>query len=843
MALSKTAKTWVIIASIPLVLLIAVIIGLKFYLTSERLKALIIPKIEDATHRSVTVRDVSFSILPSLAVSINGLKISNPDGMKFDKEYFLSLDNLRLKVNLFALLSNQLDIKYIILEHPIINMEVLGDGSNNYSMSEKKSPDGNSHIEKNGGGALLLSNLEINNGEIEFINRKSDLRFVMLGVNQKSSISSESGTRTIEIKGTTAVEKVSYGTIASWFLIDQPLTGTSKLIYNIDKDILSFDAIDAKLKELPLNVSGSISQLQQETMLFDLTISTPGTKMGQLLSLIPADLLKAAKGLSSSGDVKFSTIVKGALGEIQTPGAVGSFIVSNGTIQYSGLPKSITNINIVGGFKRPEVRSGEKPVGNFSLDKFTAALGGNELKGKMSVTNFDDPFLVASFAGTVNLNEIKNFYPLEQGTELEGTMRGDVSIEGKIKLPQGIKADGSVEFQNVSMLTASSAKPLNNLNGTITFNNQLIESKQLSMNIGQSDLNLTFVMNNYLGLVLEDSAKIGRKPSASLTLTSKQLRTVDLMPVESKSPTGSAKKKSQDKQGGFLPGFDIDANVNIDKLATEKFEFNNAHGAVSISNGIINLKNFSVNAFQGNILSKGTLDVRDLKKRPFDLDLEIVGVESNSILSKFTSFGNNIFGKFSMNTKIKGDLNDTLGLNTKTLAGDGKVQIFDGKLLGFPLTTKLSEFTGINELREVNFKNWVNAFTIADGRVNIKDLKVNAGSTDFFVNGSHGLDGSMTYNLTTKLPSSVSDRIKLSGVGSQLLQFFKDKDGRINLNFDVTGMTASPTLKLNTKAQEEMAKQSLEQAKQKLLEQGKKKVGDDLQKKVDEGLKKLFKKP
>jgi hypothetical protein len=85
--------------------------------------------------------------------------------------------------------------------------------------------------------------------------------------------------------------------------------------------------------------------------------------------------------------------------------------------------------------------------------------------------------------------------------------------------------------------------------------------------------------------------------------------------------------------------------------------------------------------------------------------------------------------------------------------------------------------------------------------------------------------------------------LKLSGVGGQLLQFFKDKNGKINLNFDVSGMTTSPTLKLNTKAQEDMAKQVLEQQKQKLLDQGKKKVEDEVKKKVGEGLKKLFKKP
>jgi hypothetical protein len=242
-----------------------------------------------------------------------------------------------------------------------------------------------------------------------------------------------------------------------------------------------------------------------------------------------------------------------------------------------------------------------------------------------------------------------------------------------------------------------------------------------------------------------------------------------------------------------------------------------------------------MNAFDGAIATKGTLDLRQPKKLPFDLDLDVNGVESNAMLPKFTSFGNNLFGKLTMKTNVQGDLNDTLGLNTKSLLGNGSVQVADGKLMGFPLTAKLSDVTGVSQLREVDFKNWSNTFAISNGRINIKDLKINAGTTDFLVVGSQGLDGSMDYDLNVKLPESVSGQLKLQGVASQLVQYFKDKEGRINLNFQVSGMTSNPSLKLDTRAQEDVAKHAVDQKKQQLLEEGKKKV--------EEGLKKLFKKP
>jgi hypothetical protein len=194
-----------------------------------------------------------------------------------------------------------------------------------------------------------------------------------------------------------------------------------------------------------------------------------------------------------------------------------------------------------------------------------------------------------------------------------------------------------------------------------------------------------------------------------------------------------------------------------------------------------------------------------------------------------------------MKAELKGDLDDTLGINRKTLAGSGNVRVTDGKLLGFPLTTKLADFTGISELREVSFQQWTNAFSIADGKVEIKDLAIAAGATNFLVKGFHGLDGIMDYDLTVKLPASFSDRLKLPGVGAELIKLFKDKEDRINLNFAVTGETTSPKLSLNTRAQEEAAKRALEEQKNKLIDQGKKKLEDELKKKAQDGLKKLFK--
>ncbi len=538
--------------------------------------------------------------------------------------------------------------------------------------------------------------------------------------------------------------------------------------------------------------------------------------------------------------------VKGELSDTSIPTVAGNFSALNGTLKYVQLPKSITNINFNGEFERTQ------KTGKFAINNISLNLGNNSITGKLNISDFDYPTILAKFNADLNLDDIREYYPLEKGTEFSGMMKSSISITGKVKEPKNIKADGNIVFINGAMIMADLPKPMKNFTGTITFNNRVLESKQLALNIGESDLKLAFTMKDYLALFLKEAEG---KPALTLTLDSKNLHTADLTPEQSKV----TKVEEKPKQVGLpFPDADVTANVNIQNLYTEKFDFSNARGSMNIKDGIVTLQKFSVNAFQGNITTHGTLDLRKFAERPFDLDLDIAGVEANAFLPKFTSFGNNFFGKFTMNTKLKGSLDDTLGLISRTLVGDGRVQVNDGRLVGYPLMVSIADFTGIQELRSVDFKNWSNLFTISNGRILIKDLKINSLNSDFTVNGSQGFDNTLDYGIAVKLSAALSEKIKLGGNAGQVINLMKDKEGRVTLNLSVGGHSSKPTVSLNTKEQqkqlEELARQEFEKKKSELEEKilqdvkqitdsVKQKGVEDLKKKGEDALKKLFRKP
>ncbi len=816
-------------------------LAVKLYFTEDRLKALIIPGIESSTHRKAEMGSISLSLFPSIGITVEDFRLSNPARGEFPSPYFLSLKRLFIDVRLMPLLGRRVEIDRVLLEAPVVYLDVTADGRKNYSAEGGAKAAAGTGEEASGSpmAALLLAGMEITDGRIESHNRRSDSRWTIEGLDQTMRVETAPGGAALLIAGTSDVRKFSYGTGASWYLEGIPLTASEELSYSVPDDRLDFTSLTLTLKGVPLNVSGAIRDLQDETMVMDLAVDAPELTVERLLSLLPAAMMKDNGGVTAAGNVSFSMKIAGPFSDDVNPGVDAVFSLSGGTVRYASLAKSITGVALDGTLEMPSAPVGKKGIGELGISRFEATLGANSLSGKLHVSGFGDPAVQASLRGNVALDELGEYYPLEPGTELAGSVASDVTIDGRTSDPRSIRASGTLKFRNVSYSTPAMARPVRNLNGDVAFNNQVLDMKGVALAIGGSDMLVDASLKNYLSLAFAGEEKTAARPFLTFALKSKVLNTADISTAPDTTGAGSAGAGStaggagKGSGGPMLPGIDMAGTIEVGTLKTEKFTFTNAKGGISMTGGVARLKEMQLDAFGGVIRTDGTLDLSRPDTRPFDLKLDIKGVESNSMLTPFTTFGRYLFGTLSLTTAFRGDLDDTLGINPATLTGDGSALIANGKLTGVPLLEKLSGFLSADHLREVDFDSWSQSFSVADGRLNIRDLKIGGRDVDFTVNGTHGLDGSMDYAMHVRLPQSVSDKVRLQGVADQLLQFFKDKEGRLNLDFLVSGQTSSPVLKLDTRAQETMLKQ-------KLQDEAVKKLADPL-KKATEGLKKLFK--
>jgi hypothetical protein len=606
-------------------------------------------------------------------------------------------------------------------------------------------------------------------------------------------------------------------------------------------------------QDMRLALKGTVSHVRANSVL-DIAVGSDSLNIADLFSLVPKEYLKKAEGIRGTGIARIHLAVTGTLTDTTTADIAGTVAATGASIQYPQLPKPISDITLLSGFTRTKVKQ------EFHIEKMTANLGGAPFSMAMSVVNFDKPYLTLSAAGSLNLATVPEYYPLEKGTELGGEMKLDIHIEGKVSDPKSMRASGSMTFQDVSAKTAGTAKPVRKLNGTLTFNNDVAETAKLSLLIGESDMTLSCRVKNYLSLVSKD--RNAPQAAATMTLQSTHLFARDIMTAEPAPPAGAQKEVSarpasvttespkagqpasartvqaSGKAAFPLPAMDIDASATIGTLTLEKFEFTNIRGAMHVSKGVITMQNLSLNAFGGSVNSNGSVDLNKPDRPLFDLSLNLNGVEAATLLSHFTSFGQKLSGALTTSTKLKGALNDTLGLVPETVEGDGKVAVKNGSLKGFKVNQTLASQLKLPDLETIQFKDWGNDFTVQKGRLTIKDLTITASTGQYVVNGSQGLDGSLDYHMALYLPPSAAPKLNIPGFAGEAVNLFKDQSGRLKLDFNIGGTTDNPKVQLDTDPAKNRA---VELAKQK-LEDEKKKVGDQLKNKASDALKKLFKK-
>jgi len=122
----------------------------------------------------------------------------------------------------------------------------------------------------------------------------------------------------------------------------------------------------------------------------------------------------------------------------------------------------------------------------------------------------------------------------------------------------------------------------------------------------------------------------------------------------------------------------MDVDATIGRLEMEKFPLTDVRGNLKMRDGTLTLNSLTCNAFGGRVTTSGTLAPRSPDRTDFDLSLALAGLDSRQVLGAFTSLGRKIGGTLTMNTTLKGGLDDTLGLIPAALGGRARPTLLRG---------------------------------------------------------------------------------------------------------------------------------------------------------------------
>ncbi|HEY9505140.1 MAG TPA: AsmA-like C-terminal region-containing protein, partial [Gemmatimonadales bacterium] len=504
-----------------------------------------------------------------------------------------------------------------------------------------------------------------------------------------------------------------------------------------------------RLNELTLAFSGSVASVG-ERLALDIAFGAPKTEFKHILSLVPAVYTRDFASVQTSGSLAVSGKVKGEYGEDAFPSLTLNARVENGTFRYPDLPLPARDIALDLAITNP---GGDADSTTVNLRRFHVVLGQNPVDAVLVVrTPISDPDVDARVAGKVDLSDLRRTMKLEGMQELAGTIAADAAVRTRMSWldsanPQydRISARGTVNVAGVTVKSDSLPHPLSIREASLTLAPKSAELRSFDATIGGSDMRLSGRLDNLLGFALRDDVLRG-----SATLASRRF---DLNEWRSDEGELSVIPVPANLDFGF------DATVN--EVLYDNLTLRNARGRLRVKDQRITLENFTFNTLGGGFAINGFYETTDVSKPTFDVGVKIQKLDIPQAFEAFTTVkmlapvAEYAKGTFSTDLKLSGPLGKDMMPVYTQLTGQGSLQTSILRLQDFPPLDKVASLTKLSLLQDPGLKAVSSKFAVRDGRLHVQPFDVGIGQTSMRVSGSNGIDKSLDYDLSLKVPRSL----------------------------------------------------------------------------------------
>lgn len=657
----------------------------------------LIGRAEQALGRKLTVGDVEATLLGGVGVRLTNFSMSDDPG--YSTAEFVRAKDLQVNFKLWPLLRKEFKVKTVILHDPVIQIIRGANGDFNFSTigkSEKEQkPAGEKATrepasrETKDRSTFLISLVNISNGDIRYIDKKdgSDLR-----------------ARQIDLE----VEDFDY---------DEPFSVKLSAALFADQRNVKLTS-----KVGPLGSVRDFSQvpLTGELELDPLDMSRLKTALPKLKNSLPKPF--DFSGVFSVKSLKFS-------GTLKDLGFNGSVEGTQGVLRYgtafqkaAGIPLTLEADARYAG-DRIAIRKSR-----LTLHTLKLAAAGDVQLGDATVLNLAVDSEPASLEGWEKIVPNIERYRLKGAMELQATVRGKVGSGGA---PQ---VQGSLTFKNASAQPPDFPKRIENLDTRVRFDGQRADISDMTLSLGKSRIRLAAAIEKF----------------APLTFSYK-MSTPEIWPADYKASLTEDRKsdiiRNLRSEGQFsMAGANMVYRGKFNSADGTLFNlaYKDLDAALSVADKVANIQSLRAQAMSGSIQLQGELSFKDATPL-FNVNSKVEGIDVKELYTALDAKAErDISGRMNAVMKLAGS-GKTWEEIKPNLRGQGEAEVVQGAIYNFNITeSALGGITGIPGLtnafnpalrkkypetftaKDTEFKELKATFDLADGRINVKNLRMSA---------------------------------------------------------------------------------------------------------------------
>lgn len=718
-----------------------------------KIKEMVTKEISKRVEATVSFRHFGLSFIrhfPNASVSLEDLRIVGKNG--FANDTLLDTKEIVLVVNLKSIFSkNGFDIQKINLSDAQISAHVLADGSANWDILPTDTT--KSDENKSSNIRLKINDFRIKNANITYQNDSNDIRMEVKRLN--SQIKGSLDTNHTKLDTHITIDSINGWSGGSKLVQQLAIQFTATIDAQLDKQRYELQNNSIHINKIPLSLNGWVA-LNKEDMDVELKLLTEKVDFKSILSLVPTIYSKDFEQLQADGKVEMSGFAKGKIKGEEYPAFGIKLAVENAWFKYPTLPKSVQDIQLLA-----QVHNDGGTLDNTIIDlsHLSIRIGNQPISTKLHITTpLSDPNFALILNGKLDLNNIKDIYPLDKDILLSGGIAAHINAKGKMsdinkKKYDKVQFKGEVKAENIHTKTPQLPQSISVDNAQIVFDNQVLKLDKTTIKIGKNDLTAQGKIENYIGYALNKTIING-----NLNFHSSYFNVTDFM-----QPSTTTE---QQNNSDSLQAIQIPDNINFtliggfDKLVYNKMLFTNTNARLDISNGNLNINQMNTDAFDGHMEITGKYATQTTNEKPkLDFDIQMDNVSFSTLFNQVDMLQQiapimdkttgKLNAKFSLNTTLQQNmmpiLNSILSqgtLQTKNI-GIEKIDVLE------QLTQKLN-LEKITHIKDIALK-----FEVKNGKINTQPFDLTIGNYTLQLGGTTGIDKTIAYKGKITMPQSI----------------------------------------------------------------------------------------
>jgi uncharacterized protein involved in outer membrane biogenesis len=678
------------------------------------------------------------------------------DDPAYSSEDFVRAKDLQVNVKFWPLLRREVQVKRVILHAPEIRIVRNPEGKFNFSTIGKKEKEKKPAVEKEkierapkeakpeGEPGFLVSLVDISDGDIRYVDQKegADLQL-----------------RQIDLK----VEDLD---------LNQPFSVKLAAAIYDDKQNLRLTSkigpvrADSEFTQAPLDGELDIDPLD----------------MTRVNAALPNLKNHLSKDLDLSGVFRIKNLkFKGTLKDLAVNGEVEG---TNGALRHGKTFHKATGIPLT--LKAETRYTGDKLTiqsGRLKLHTLELATAGDIQLGDGTVLNLSINSAPASLDGWDKI------VPAIANYQLKGTMEVQANVRGKVGKGAMPQIQGVLSLKKASAKPPEFPKPIENLDTKISFTGQRANISDMSLNLGKSRIRLAATIEKFSPLTL------------SYKMSTPEIFPADyraLLPEDRKADViRNLQSEGQLSMAGgnmVYQGKLSSADGTLYNVAYKGLD-----ATLSLSNKVANIRNLRVNAMSGTVQVEGEYSFKEAVPR-FSLASKMQGVDVKELYTALdVKAERDIRGRMNADMKLAGSGKSWEEIKP-TLRGQGEAEVVQGAVLNFNIAeSALGGVPGLGNMinpnlrkkypetftaKDTEFKEMKATFDMADGRINVKNLRMAA--AEFTSQGQGWAD----FNRRVDFRSTVDFSQRLSADLAQStreVKYFLNNQGQLEMPIIVKG--------------------------------------------------------